>query len=304
MPELERAFVKAFVLEPSKLQRVVDIVRASFGDTPYTIEFRVALKDNKRLLLTDIEQVLAHDNSLTNPIQDLRLEAVVEDEDKFKHCVIQFLRVKETYLPPISIKLVADEVRWVSTLGAELEEQVERMLQHGPIYALLQSQAFRKLFSMVLIPALVAAAFLFLFVDPSEPARAVQDQREMLEQARQAAAIDQKIDALIDFHLNTLRNSTDTVVSRLRLPKWDVKMLFEAAPLLIAAAPLLIAALLSAYLVMRCYPTAIFAWGDTGDHYASMLVRRRTIWNIIFVAIGLSILVRLSATVLFRELGL
>lgn len=53
--------------------------------------------------------------------------------------------------------------------------------------------------------------------------------------------------------------------------------------------PLLIILVCAGYLVVRCYPRAVFLWGDEVERYNRILHARRIIWGVI-IALTLGVL--------------
>ena len=54
--------------------------------------------------------------------------------------------------------------------------------------------------------------------------------------------------------------------------------------------PLLIILACAGYLVVKCYPRAVFLWGDEVERYNKMLQTRRIVWNVIIGVIVVGVL--------------
>jgi hypothetical protein len=54
--------------------------------------------------------------------------------------------------------------------------------------------------------------------------------------------------------------------------------------------PLLIVLACAVYIVAKCYPNAVFLWGDEVERYNKMLQTRRIVWNIIIGVIVVGVL--------------
>jgi len=59
------------------------------------------------------------------------------------------------------------------------------------------------------------------------------------------------------------------------------------------SAPFLIMLTALGYLYLRCYPGAIFLWGDAEEWYTAILNKRKFIWSTIVVALILGIVLDL-----------
>ncbi len=60
-------------------------------------------------------------------------------------------------------------------------------------------------------------------------------------------------------------------------------------------APFAIILVALAYLYLRCYPRAVFLWGDAEDWYASILNKRKLVWSTIVLTLLLGIVLDLFA---------
>jgi hypothetical protein len=295
MPQVQKSFTNAFALEPSKLQRILGVLVAAYGPTAPTLVFQVVLRNGKELTLHDVEELLQHDNTATNPIVELTLLA--KDGVKDKHCQILFHTEKYPYLSSISFTIDASELRWVNTLSAELEEQIERVILGGGLYRVMQSPRLRTLltaFSPMIVIILVAFAF-FDFSTQSEFQK-MHDQ--LVAQSKAAVTLDAKVDALLKLQIFSIeKGQAQSADLPFRVPAIDLQTFIAVMPLLLVIA-------LTAYAIRYCYPSAVFAWGDMGIKYFSLIQRRKTIWGVVCIALFLALLTNLSSSVLSRLLNL
>jgi hypothetical protein len=56
-----------------------------------------------------------------------------------------------------------------------------------------------------------------------------------------------------------------------------------ASPVLVIVGSLL-------YLIGKCYPSAVFLWGDVGEWYERLVGRRRAVWQLVVGATLIGIL--------------
>ena len=63
--------------------------------------------------------------------------------------------------------------------------------------------------------------------------------------------------------------------------------------LLFVVAPILLVGVALTYLVTKCYPPAVFPWGDAEEWYSSLINRRKTIWSLAIGALLIGIIANL-----------
>jgi hypothetical protein len=49
--------------------------------------------------------------------------------------------------------------------------------------------------------------------------------------------------------------------------------------------PAVLAVCCFSYLMWRCYPGAVFLWGDAEHRYETILARRRVLWQIVMASV-------------------
>lgn len=54
---------------------------------------------------------------------------------------------------------------------------------------------------------------------------------------------------------------------------------------LLVLSPVIIIGISFSHLAVKCYPRAVFAWGDFGEFYETLVSRRKTVWNVIIGAL-------------------
>jgi hypothetical protein len=50
------------------------------------------------------------------------------------------------------------------------------------------------------------------------------------------------------------------------------------------------------YLILRCYPVTVFNWGDVNEWYENICRKRKTVWEVIMVAVIGGLLVNIAAS--------
>ena len=84
-----------------------------------------------------------------------------------------------------------------------------------------------------------------------------------------------------------IRNITDADTSSILPKKYkDARILFVIVPILASFASVM-------YLYVKCYPPAIFSWGDAEEWYKTLLSRRKTVWSFLYGSLILGIVANL-----------
>jgi hypothetical protein len=231
--------------------------------------------------MTSVDDVLALDNSRKHKIERLVIvcSASAPGAARPEHEVqIDFGYTRPSGPAPNSnTKLVAVSVRsddnaWASRTLSEVEEQAERTWIHysWPIGSLI----------VLIVLLLVVLFFLML---PFIPFRAVPPGPTDLW--LMSSDVD-RIEAMLRDH-STLTDENLREIATMQLrnvlgpprpprsisPNQLTRTLFLAVPLIVVFACVL--------LLVKCYPSAVFLWGDEVERYANTVQRRKILWNII-----------------------
>src|SRR5262245_36974910 len=137
MISMHKEYHQAFLLEPTKLRRLIDKIHERLGDHQNTVPvdtFNVFLTGDRREETTTLDQVLALDNSRKRKITRLEIECSASGPGAARpdHEVhIGFARPTPSGQAGGGAPIVAISVRsaaagWASRTLAEVEEQIER----------------------------------------------------------------------------------------------------------------------------------------------------------------------------------
>lgn len=295
MHHIEFSRSQSFLLEDSNLQRMLGIVHDSFDRCTYRLSFSVMLVSEKKLQFDSADDLLRHDNTLADPIQHVRIQAVGDDDST--SCEIFFYGEKEPHLSGIAVNVKSKEQRWAASLSAQLEEQVARIKMPGVIYQLRQSIRLRNLLTGLLIPLVLTMSASSFFIEFSKLSGAQEERREILRLAESAKTQEEKVDFLVKAQIAVLREKNpDSFSSAIKVPSVDAK-------LAIGLLPVLLSLLLLWYLIKYCYPPAIYSWGDSGKQFQRLLERRKNLWSILITVIALGFLVNFSSPIISGWLG-
>jgi hypothetical protein len=284
MKQIHKGYQQSFLLEPTKLNRLVGTIHERLADHTHNAShdsFEVFLTGSRREEMTTVDDVLALDNSRKRKIERLVIvcSASTPDAVRPEHEVqIDFAYPKPSSPPPGSITNVAISVRsddgaWATRTLSEVEEQVERTWIHRswPIGSLV-----------VLIGLLLVALMLLTFpllIRPEPPSANtlwlktsdVKRIEGML--GNHPMLTDEDLREIATMQLRNVLGLSPPPASS--VPANQVtRTLFLVVPLFVVLACVLV-------LVTTCYPRAVFLWGDEVERYADTIQRRKLIWNII-----------------------
>jgi hypothetical protein len=294
LTHVHKQYGPAFLLEPTKLERIVNTIHERLTDHSGVAVhdvFDVFLSGNHHEELTSIADVLALDNSRKRRIKRLviRSSATFPDSLRPDHEVqVDFAGPKpgdtSGNAKVIGIDVRSDEIGWASRTLSEVEEQVERTWQRHarPLFALLG------LFTAVLI--LLASQFVSLVPGNTswyfgsadrDRIRAMLAQHDVLTEEDLREVSTMQLSNLADFH---------------RLP--GSKEDKQKVPSRILALPLSVVVVLVLILLTTGYPHAVFLWGDEVARYADIVQRRRVIWTMIVGVTTIGVLSRIFSEAL------
>ncbi len=279
---LTKAYSSPFVLDKGKLARMTTILEqasAARKGVSHALMIAVKLKTGHSLNFSTLGEVLALDNAIQNPIVALHLTAefsdasvsVTFDSDRYNN---------------ISLNVDAPD-KVANDLYAELDEQIERTLSGSWV-----SRLFKHGFgSTFIVTVTLLAAGLLVSTRSSLPL----SEKALLQRANSAHSDHDKIQFLFDKSVRELEAKQLNNEINVR-PLFTIRALFISLPLVIIVS-------VFAYIVVVCYPRAVFAWGDGEQHYNDIVARRRTLSTVVIVTILLGIVSNLfvmSLPILYR----
>jgi hypothetical protein len=273
-----KEYAKPFLLESTKLTRIMDTIHNRLADNPGVIHdsFEVFLTGDRREEVTKLEEVLNLDNSKRKRIQRLCIvsSASTGTTPRPEHEV----QVDFGYQKPqataggraVVISVRGDLASWVSRTESEVEEQVERTW-------LDYTQASVAVIGLLVLFIVLMMSQMGIFSQSPTPAGFWLNDSDLayvdsiLSQRDTLSADDLRAVATRQLK-NVLAATGDTTSDR----DGDAtrRALFLFVPLLVMVG-------LGVYLIVFHYPQAVFLWGDEEQRYASIVRRRRTIWSVI-----------------------
>ena len=285
MKQIQKDYQRPFLLEKTKLDRLLNIIHRLLDEHENTTkhdDFEVFLSGQRREETTGIDEVLKVDNSRKSKIERLLItcSASTEQATRPEHA-IQVDFDGKPGKTKIIVTIRSDDAGWSDRALSEVEEQVERTsLQDAPHRA-----------ALIVLVISMSAFLLFLLLSSFNLSSAygqahvmwlregnVDRVQQILKQNR--TITDEEMREIVTMQLrNVLNSDTNSKPSG-----WSIRRK------VFLGVPLLIVLVCAGYLVVRCYPTAVFLWGDEVERYDKILQTRRNVWGIIIGLIVVGVL--------------
>jgi hypothetical protein len=286
MKQIHKDYQRAFLLEKTKLDRLLDIIHGLLGEHQNTTkhdDFEVFLSGQRLEEMTSVDDVLNQDNSRKSKIERLMINcsASTQGATRPEHEIQVDFDGRTVGKTKIIVSIRSDDAGWSDRALSEVEEQVERTsLQDVPnriALAVLVCSVAVLLGLLVLSSLHVSSAYGqadVMWLSKGDVDRIEQ----ILKQNR--TITDEEMREISTMQLrNVLNMGTNS-----QLSEWTMRRkLFVGVPLLIVLS-------CAGYLVIKCYPRAVFLWGDEVERYNKMLQTRRIVWNIIIGVIVVGVL--------------
>jgi hypothetical protein len=290
MRQKHKEYTRPFLLEKTKLDRVMDIIHRRLHDHQDTTtrdDFEVSLSGQRREESNSVEDLLKLDNSRKSKIQRLLItcSASTKGAARPEHEIqVDFdgRIVDKMMTAKVIVSVRSDEAGWNDRALSEVEEQIERTsLQDVPIRVGL----------LLLIASVAVALLLLLLSSLSSVCPAMEAAGAMWLRTPDLGRVEQILkqgrtitdEEMREINTMQLRNLLEEQTPKPAFTGWTWKKTCVGGPLLIVLACAL-------YLLFACYPNAVFLWGDEVERYNKRLHTRRTLWNFIIGGVAFSVL--------------
>src|SRR5688572_10767449 len=120
---VQKILSSSFVLDRPKITRILNIIEERIVNSQ--VRYEVFLSNGKNIKLDRVDELLALDNSVKNPITSLIIRANGSSEETKTSCHLSYDNPTKNN---IRLRIVSDNSKLATQLFAELEEQVERTL--------------------------------------------------------------------------------------------------------------------------------------------------------------------------------
>jgi hypothetical protein len=281
---IHKEYEQPFVLEPTKFTRLVDIIHDRLADHPRTAvgdSFEAFFNGDRHEEIPTLNEVLALDNSRKHKIE--RLVVLCSGTTTGAPRPEHEIQVDFGYPKPnktstrnttkaIAITVRSDAGAWASRTLAELEEQVERT----------RFAQTRHITALVILAILLSVTVIVLILSPFLSIRRASADTWWLNNT-DAARIEQMLKeqpVLTDEQLREISTMQLRNIVGFPRPQNSTRT-NELARVLFLVVPLSVVVVCIFVLLITCYPTAVFLWGDEVERYANILQRRKLLWNII-----------------------
>lgn len=294
MPQIQKDYSHAFLVEPTKLTRLLDLIHHGItggsADIYVIYRFHVFLRKNRVDEFDSVDAVLALENSRKKKIQRISVlcSGGLLDGNPAAHdkqVEVDFGVVKrpnnspENSMPTkqIAVTVRSDSPSWNSRMLSEVEEQVERTrLSHrSPILTLAGLIILMGVIVLLQIVRTQEDLSKQMWLDDAGLARVEQ----ILSQNRTITDEEMREISTIQFR-NLLLDRHPP-----QAPAVGRKLFFLGIPFVFLAACAII-------LITTSYPNAVFLWGDEKGRYDALINRRKILWGFIFTLMAIGLLSR------------
>lgn len=270
MLHLRKAYSSPFVLDKGKLARISAVMQNAMSTKPGAYAtYEVTLKTGRRMSFTSVDDVLALDNRVTDPITALEIESGAASANAS-------VKFTSADLGNISFTIYGGDNKSANELYGELDEQVDRT-RVRTLMARVASPFGRAMVTGALIGAIVFALFAFQSAESKR-----HPDKALLRRAQTAHTDHDKLQIVFEKTVRDLEADATVGENPGLKPAFTFRTLFIVLPAILVI-------VVFTYLLWSCYPWAVFSWGDAERKYSDVVERRRMLWTVVVIAIILGI---------------
>jgi hypothetical protein len=282
MKQIHKEYPRPFVLEATKLTSIVGALHARLGDHQVRDSFEVILSGNRREEVATLDALLALQNKKGMRVERMILTCSSKAANAgMDHAVeVEFgpkpgteqIPARAT-APLVAITVRSDEAAWAARTLSEVEEQVERTFVSHTTPGLWFG-------AILVIGLLFVLSQLHFSHEPADQSWSMWLRSADLDRLQQIVDQGRTItdDEMREVVTRQLRN---LVEYRKDLQTYNATISTSPKSLLYFAIPFLLVLGCGVYLFARCYPAAVFKWGDEVARYEGLLQQRNLIWQVI-----------------------
>ena len=273
MSRIIKQFPGPFILEKSKLDRLITVIRECVGSSPDLWEsVEVRHKDGAIVQVESPEKVYNLHNSGRKEITEIRLSFSIdpkEPHDSIREVHASFSG--EYGKGNITIIVADDDSRWVSETFSRVEEQIERCLKKDFMNQLAAHHLTSQL-ALSFLPLLFIVVTT-VFIAEGKDLRGhmwltTADMKEISAELETSTTLSQE-----QYLAIVTRQLKNIILQR------DPAQYKSVWPAVFVVIPILLAIGVFIYLITKCYPSAVFLWGDREEWYNNLEKRRNVLWN-------------------------
>ncbi len=294
-----KTFDQAFTLDSSKIRRLLDVIaqKISLLSFESTLSITCFLKDKNKLEFNNVEDLLKHDNTIKNPIENLAIEVSILKE---KSHYPKYINIDFHKNGIINFGIDDTGNSEITKLRSEIEEQIERTLTTNSIQKYLANSGFIQgtIFLCFFISILI------LFLNYSSSLKSQQNKSIMdiymgktIDKFTEKEKIDFIFRDSVKKYIKSETASYDFNVQKFIATFVEMVNLQNTIRIL----PFLIAIFVFFYSLISLYPKSNFFWGDMQEQIKRQERLRDNIFYGIIIALILGIIVNLSSAQLFSD---
>ncbi|TVM02522.1 MAG: hypothetical protein CV087_09445 [Candidatus Brocadia sp. WS118] len=283
-----KKFSSTFVVDAPKISRLAKLVTDHFEDIDGAaiIKYTFSTKNGKNFTANRIDDVLAHDNPVKNPIHNLEIEAYDKMEDPSNHCKIEYNKEDDK----IKIFVGSNDGKKSNELFDEIEEQVNRCLIKDKIYFFKKSIIVLFFVSIMALLIFSATYYAGLSDYALTDKLSSEDIYELEPKFNNAKTQEEKIDAIFQFNKRIINNNTSDKDFNYYV-ELAQRYFYSVNTYLIAIPVVLVLILIK--ILIGTYVGSVFLWGDYKDYYEKILEKRKNLINILIGSISASVIVNI-----------
>ncbi|HYV51787.1 MAG TPA: hypothetical protein VE971_00705 [Candidatus Eisenbacteria bacterium] len=296
-----RFYSSPFVLDKSKLGRIDSVIKDQFDslNRGWRVSYTAVLKSKKVVSLPRLDSMLSMDNSINDPINSLHINAEMSQENRasnsekdslkdyndksYYDCDVHFS--KQSAKGYIMIDIGSSDNKWADSTLLALEEQIERTLQRD-VWTKYCNSDLRFVLPIIMLMSLIGVGYAILqgWYDLSGRMWLTKENvaRLLSEEGQNFNLVD-----IHRFQLKNLQYYDKNAWGWNSLLGWKFYVILIPVVFIIGA---------FFYLILRCYPVTVFNWGDMSDSYEKICRIRKTLWQVIMIAIIGGFIVNIAAS--------
>lgn len=275
MSHIIKTYRSAYVLEQTKLNRLVAVLRERIAVPPDQLkeQYEIRHRDHTAVTVESLDRLYEFHNSGKKSIDSLVIQVsrAIHDDEKERSAYLSF--TTDDRSGAIQLMVVDDDPRWAADTFAAIEEQVERCLKADLMYTL--ASPLRISIIPLLLISLLIAAFSVLLSDSSRDL-SIRMWLAKSDIQQIAAEIDASPTFSQEQHLAIFKRQIKNLQSSM-----DRKAIRITWPIAFVAFPALLAIICFVYLINKCYPPTVFLWGDAEEWYQNIIKKRNYVWTTI-----------------------
>jgi hypothetical protein len=267
MKTIRKEYQRPFILEPSKLSRILDVAHDNLSSATQgqiADSFEISMAGNRTEQATVLDDVLNLDNSRRYKILRVLITSSASSSNSMSHLVEIDFDGHDGSKPKTVLTVRSDATGWASRTFSELEEQVERtrsedLGQRGAVAGLLIVFLISLLGFLLSISPHVRQDPLSLWGFTSEDGEYL---RGLLESNETLTA-----EQLRELRTRQYRNLINAVYPSKPNFWLNGRTIFASVSVVVLGTSAVI-------LLASCYPGAVFLWGDGAERYQRLKQRR------------------------------